>query len=61
MQDWFEQYRERIIEAEQLMLTTLNFELSVEHPYDTLTSILNKLGVSETHLMNLALNLVSQG
>lgn len=61
MQDWFEQYRERIIEAEQLILTTLNFELSVQHPYDTLTLILNKLGVSQTHLMNLALNLVSEG
>ncbi|XP_021717304.1 uncharacterized protein LOC110685146 isoform X1 [Chenopodium quinoa] len=59
--DWFEQYRERIIEAEQLILTTLNFELSVQHPFDTLTSILNKLGVSQTHLMNLALNLVSEG
>ncbi|XP_057538632.1 cyclin-T1-4-like isoform X1 [Amaranthus tricolor] len=59
--DWFEQYRERIIEAEQLILTTLNFELSVQHPYDTLTLILNKLGVSQTHLMNLALNLVSEG
>lgn len=61
MQDWFEQYRERIIEAEQLILTTLNFELSVQHPYDTLTLILNKLGVSHTHLMNMALNLVSEG
>ncbi|KAL2922569.1 Cyclin-T1-4 [Bienertia sinuspersici] len=59
--DWFEQYRERITEAEQLILTTLNFELSVQHPYDNLTSILNKLGVSQTHLMNLALNLVSEG
>lgn len=59
--DWFEQYRERIIEAEQLILTTLNFELSVQHPFDTLTSILNKLGVSQTHLMSLALNLVSEG
>lgn len=59
--DWFEQYRERITVAEQLILTTLNFELSVQHPYDTLASILNKLGVSQTHLMNLALNLVSEG
>lgn len=61
MQDWFEQYRERIIEAEQLILTTLNFELDVEHPFDTLTSILNKLGVSQTHLMDVAINLISEG
>ncbi|XP_039001750.1 cyclin-T1-3-like isoform X2 [Hibiscus syriacus] len=59
--DWFEQYRERVIEAEQMILTTLNFELSVHHPYDPLTSILNKLGLSQTVLVNLALNLVSEG
>lgn len=60
-QDWFEQYRERVIEAEQMILTTLNFELNVQHPYDPLTSILNKLGLSQTVLVNLALNLVSEG
>ncbi|KAK9671985.1 hypothetical protein RND81_12G067700 [Saponaria officinalis] len=59
--DWFEQYRERITEAEQLILTTLNFELTVQHPYDPLTSILNKLGLSQTVLVNLALSLVSEG
>ncbi|OMO61236.1 hypothetical protein CCACVL1_23667 [Corchorus capsularis] len=59
--DWFEQYRERVIEAEQMILTTLNFELNVQHPYDPLTSILNKLGLSQTFLVNLALNLVSEG
>lgn len=59
--DWFEQYRERVIEAEQMILTTLNFELNVQHPYDPLTSILNKLGLSQTVLVNLALNLVSEG
>ncbi|KAA3467944.1 cyclin-T1-4-like [Gossypium australe] len=55
--DWFEQYRERVIEAEQMILTTLNFELNVQHPYAPLTSILNKLGLSQTALVNLALNL----
>ncbi|KAK8706480.1 hypothetical protein V6N13_050043 [Hibiscus sabdariffa] len=59
--DWFEQYRERVTEAEQMILTTLNFELSVQHPYDPLTSVLNKLGLSQTDLVNLALNLVSEG
>ncbi|KAK7280156.1 hypothetical protein RJT34_25218 [Clitoria ternatea] len=58
---WFEQYRERVLEAEQLILTTLNFELDVHHPYDPLTSVLNKLGLSKTILVNLALNLVSEG
>lgn len=60
-QDWFEQYRERVIEAEQMILTTLNFELSVQHPYAPLTSILYKLGLSQTVLVNLALSLVSEG
>ncbi|OAY55797.1 hypothetical protein MANES_03G180900v8 [Manihot esculenta] len=59
--DWFEQYRERVIEAEQMILTTLNFELDVQHPYAPLTSVLNKLGFSQTVLVNLALNLVSEG
>ncbi|XP_061376532.1 cyclin-T1-3-like isoform X2 [Gastrolobium bilobum] len=59
--DWFQQYRERVLEAEQLILTTLNFELNVQHPYAPLTSVLNKLGLSKTVLVNLALNLVSEG
>ncbi|MBA0576295.1 hypothetical protein Golob_024796 [Gossypium lobatum] len=44
-----------------MILTTLNFELNVQHPYAPLTSILNKLGLSQTALVNLALNLVSEG
>ncbi|KAM1829168.1 hypothetical protein ACFX1X_022383 [Malus domestica] len=59
--DWFEQYRERVTEAEQMILTTLNFELGVQHPYAPLTSILNKLGLSQTVLVNLSLSLVSEG
>lgn len=61
IQDWFEQYRERVIDAEQLILTTLNFELNVQHPYASLTSTLEKLGFSQTILVNLALNFVSEG
>ncbi|RZC80897.1 hypothetical protein C5167_043482 [Papaver somniferum] len=48
--DWFEQYRERVIDAENIILRTLDFELNVEHPYDPLTSVLNKLGLSQTDL-----------
>ncbi|KAM5569339.1 cyclin-T1-4-like [Rosa sericea] len=59
--DWFEQYRERVTEAEHMILATLNFELNVQHPYAPLTSILNKLGLSQTVLVNLALSLVSEG
>ncbi|XP_039114056.1 cyclin-T1-5-like isoform X2 [Dioscorea cayenensis subsp. rotundata] len=59
--DWFEQYRERVIEAEQIILTTLDFELTVEHPYDPLASVLNKLGLSQTLLLNIAWNLISEG
>lgn len=60
-QDWFEQYRERVIEAEQMILTTLNFELNVQHPYAPLTCTLSKLGLSQTILFKMALNLVSEG
>ncbi|KAI3496527.1 hypothetical protein L1887_38892 [Cichorium endivia] len=59
--DWFDQYRERVIEAEQMVLTTLNFELNVQHPYAHLTSILDKLGLAQSLLVNLALSLVSEG
>ncbi|WCJ23722.1 Cyclin family protein [Euphorbia peplus] len=59
--DWFEQYRERVTEAEQMILTTLNFELNVQHPYAHLTSVLEKLGFSQSVMVNLALNLVSEG
>ncbi|XP_057957594.1 uncharacterized protein LOC131150720 isoform X2 [Malania oleifera] len=58
---WFEQYRDRVLEAEQMILTTLDFELNVQHPYAPLTSILSKLGFSQTVLVNLALSLVSEG
>ncbi|CAL5209713.1 unnamed protein product [Lathyrus oleraceus] len=59
--DWFEQLREQVLEAEQLILTTLNFELNVRHPYAPLTSVLSKFGLSKTVLVNMALNLVSEG
>lgn len=60
-QDWFEKYRERMIDAEQLVLTTLNFELNVQHPYESLTSTLQKLGFAQSDLVNMALNFVSEG
>ncbi|XP_068659446.1 cyclin-T1-3-like isoform X2 [Aristolochia californica] len=59
--DWFEQYRERILEAEHMILTTLDFELNVQHPYNPLTFVLNKQGFSQSALVNLAWNLVSEG
>nr|GEW00734.1 cyclin-T1-4-like isoform X1 [Tanacetum cinerariifolium] len=59
--DWFDQYRERVTEAETIVLTTLNFELNVQHPYAHLTSILDKLGLAQSLLVNLALSLVSEG
>ncbi|KAH6769880.1 hypothetical protein C2S52_014683 [Perilla frutescens var. hirtella] len=59
--DWFEKYRERIIDAEQLVLTTLNFELNVQHPYESLTSTLQKLGFAQSFLVNMALKFVSEG
>ncbi|CAN0886969.1 CYCT1-3 [Linum grandiflorum] len=57
--DWFEQYRERVLEAEQMILTTLNFELGVQHPYAPLTSVLDKLGLARSNLVWLFLVCVS--
>ncbi|XP_047316006.1 cyclin-T1-3-like [Impatiens glandulifera] len=59
--DWFEKYKERVFEAEHLILTSLNFELHVHHPYDPLTSILNKIGFAQSLLVTLALSLISEG
>ncbi|KAJ3669251.1 hypothetical protein LUZ60_011201 [Juncus effusus] len=60
-QDWFEQYRERVIEVEQLILTTLDFELEVIHPYGPLAAGLSKLGLSRTLIYTLACNFVTEG
>ncbi|KAM7266087.1 hypothetical protein ACFE04_019471 [Oxalis oulophora] len=49
--EWFEQYRKRMLEAEQLILTTLNFEINVQHPYGPLTTVLSKLGLSQIVLV----------
>lgn len=44
-----------------MMLTTLDFELDVQHPYAPLRSVLDKLGLSQTLLLNVAWNLVNEG
>lgn len=59
--DWFDQYRESVISAEHMILTTLNFELEVQHPYTPLKSVLHKLGLSQSVMLNLALNLINEG
>ncbi|KAL6884508.1 hypothetical protein ACP4OV_010444 [Aristida adscensionis] len=59
--DWFEQYRESVIQTEQMILTTLDFELEVTHPYAPLSSALSKLGLSHTVLFNVAWNLINEG
>ncbi|CAH1415069.1 unnamed protein product [Lactuca virosa] len=41
-----------------MVLTT---ELNVQHPYTHLTSILDKLGLAQSLLVNLTLSLVSKG
>ncbi|GJN13015.1 hypothetical protein PR202_ga31348 [Eleusine coracana subsp. coracana] len=60
-QDWFQQYRESVIQAEQMILTTLDFELEVAHPYASLSSALNKLGLLHTVLFHVAWNLINEG
>ncbi|KAH9314276.1 hypothetical protein KI387_022903 [Taxus chinensis] len=59
--DWFEQYKQCVLEAEQMVLTTLDFEVAVEHPYNPLMSVLNKIGLAQTVLVHVAWNLVSEG
>ncbi|KAM0849937.1 hypothetical protein ACQ4PT_053398 [Festuca glaucescens] len=60
-QNWFELYRESVIQAEQMILTTLDFELEVAHPYASLSSALSKLGLSHSALYNVAWNLINEG
>ncbi|XP_074572064.1 cyclin-T1-3-like isoform X2 [Curcuma longa] len=59
--EWFEQYRDKVIETEQKILTTLDFELEVEHPFVPLASVLGKLGLSQSVLHSLAWSIVSKG
>jgi cyclin T len=44
-----------------MILTTLDFELEVTHPYAALSSALGKLGLSHTVLLNVAWNLINEG
>ncbi|KAM3330537.1 hypothetical protein ACQJBY_027023 [Aegilops geniculata] len=60
-QNWFELYRESVIQAEQMILTTLDFELEVTHPYTSLSSALSRLGLSHSVLFNVALSLINEG
>jgi cyclin T len=60
-QDWFQLYRESVLQAEQMILTTLDFELEVAHPYASLSSASNKLGLSHTVLFHVAWNLINEG
>lgn len=61
LQEWYDKYREVIIENEQIILTTLDFELNVQHPYTHLMSVLNKLGFTQSVLASMAWNVISQG
>ena len=36
-QDQFEQYHEQVIEADHVILSTINFEFNVQHPYAPLS------------------------
>ncbi|KAH9298364.1 hypothetical protein KI387_030046, partial [Taxus chinensis] len=59
--DWFEQYKKCIIKAEHMLLTALDFELTVQHPYGPLMSVLSKIGLAHTPLLNLAWNFINDG
>eukprot|EP00252_Welwitschia_mirabilis_P007176 TRINITY_DN182_c0_g1_i4.p1 TRINITY_DN182_c0_g1~~TRINITY_DN182_c0_g1_i4.p1 ORF type:complete len:289 (+),score=21.79 TRINITY_DN182_c0_g1_i4:245-1111(+) len=59
--DWFEQYKQRVLDAEKMILTTLNFELTVQHPYEPLMTVLNKSGLAQTALIRVAWNLITDG
>lgn len=59
--DWFEQFKDRVLEAEQLLLTTLDFELTVQHPYKPLMAVFNKNGLTQSALFHVAWNLVNEG
>ncbi|MCO5609419.1 hypothetical protein L7F22_063645 [Adiantum nelumboides] len=59
--DWFEHYKECILEAEQLLLTALDFEISVQHPYSHLIAVFSKNGLLQTNLFNDAWKFVNDG
>lgn len=59
--DWFEQFKERVLEAEQMLLTTLDFELTVQHPYNPLMAVLTKNGLHQSPLFHVAWKIVNDG
>ena len=61
IQDWFEQFKEQILEAEQLLLTALDFELTVEHPYKILMTVFSMNGLLHSPISEMAMRLVNDG
>ena len=61
IQDWFEHFKEQILDAEQTLLTALDFELTVEHPYKLLMTVFNKIGLLHSALSQMTLKLVNDG
>uniref|UniRef100_A0A0C9S7I1 TSA: Wollemia nobilis Ref_Wollemi_Transcript_8402_1412 transcribed RNA sequence n=1 Tax=Wollemia nobilis TaxID=56998 RepID=A0A0C9S7I1_9CONI len=59
--DWFEQYKQHVLEAEHMLLIALDFEITVQHPYKPLTSVLSKIGLAHTALLHMAWNFVNEG
>lgn len=59
--DWFGKFRDRVLEAEQLVLRTLDFDLTVLHPYESLLAVFSKNGLVQSTLFHVAWNLVNEG
>ena len=49
------------MDAEQTLLTALDFELTVEHPYKLLMTVFNKNGLLHSALFQMTFKLVNDG
>lgn len=61
MQEVYEQQKELILLGERLVLSTLDYDLNVLHPYKPLVEAIRKFKVAQNALAQVAWNFVNDG
>ncbi|KAK9113065.1 hypothetical protein Scep_020584 [Stephania cephalantha] len=57
--DVYQRQKELILTGERLLLTTVAFDLNIQHPYKPLVGALKRLKISDNHLVKVAWNFVN--
>lgn len=61
MQETYEQQKELILLGERVVLSTLGYDLNVQHPYKPLVEAIKKFKVAQNALAQVAWNFVNDG